>query len=117
MKKFLGHVFSVILLILAGCAIITPTIVPPLSDELGFNVPNIKGVTTVGIIKGTLVVEQARLRAFDEMATLTLKATDEVKTGIIDIVAMLGLGGTAMLPMAMKRIPPGYKKDLADPKA
>jgi hypothetical protein len=68
-------------------------------------VPNIKGVTTVGLIKTSLRIEQAKLQMFDQMATVTLKATDEVKNGIIDIVAMLGLGGTSMLPLALKMKP------------
>jgi hypothetical protein len=73
-----------------------------MTTQLGFEVPNIKGVTTVGLIKLTLRKEQLKLRVFDEMATITLKATDEVKNGIIDVVAMLGLGGTSLLPLALK---------------
>ena len=108
---FLSVIASVVLFILAGCALITPTIVPPLTTKLGYSVPNIKGVTTVGLVKGALKVEQERLRVFDSMATLTLEATEKAKNEIIDIVAMLGLGGTATLPWALRKVPKGYKKE------
>jgi hypothetical protein len=106
-KKLLGWFASIVLFITAGCALITPTIVPPLTNALGFNVPNIKGVTTVGIVKGALVVEREKLKVFDSMAHLTLTATEDAKNGIIDVVAMLGLGGSALLPMALRKVPSG----------
>lgn len=104
-----------ITLIITGCAsagpidMITPTIVPPLSEELGFDIPDLFGVTTVGIVMGTLEKEKLRLMALDKSASMTLAATNEVKGGVMDIIALLGLGGTAMLPVAAKKLPKGAK--------
>jgi hypothetical protein len=98
-----------VLLICSGCAsaspldLITPTIVPPLAEELGYTVPNIKGITTAGIIKGTLEVERLRLQAFDSSAHLTLKATQNAVDGVLTVLAALGLGGAPAAFMAGKK--------------
>ena len=111
MKKFIAHFCGIMLSILAllggSCALVTPTTVPPLTETLGYHVPNYKGVTTVGLVKGTLEVERARLMTFDKMATISLQATEQVKTGIMDILALVGMGGTALIPLALKKVPRG----------
>ena len=108
------YVILIPLLFLTGCAsaslvdMITPTIVPPLSEQLGYNIPDCKGITTVGIVKGCLEVERLRLVALDSSASVTLKATETAVDGFLALLASLGLIGTGVgVPVALRRLPKG----------
>lgn len=110
MKAFIASALIIISTIVAGCstvAMLTPTIVPPGSEELGYDVPDLWGITTVGLIRGSVKVEEAKLKAFDTTATVVIESTEETKGGLIEILAVLGLGGTATLPFALKKLPKG----------
>lgn len=117
MKRLLLIMF---IIPLCGCAtagpldMITPTIVPPLAEELGYNVPNIKGVTTVGIVKGILATEKLRLEALDSSARLTLTATEGAVNGTLGLLTALGIPvAGAFIPRVgeKKRIDEALRKE------
>jgi hypothetical protein len=107
--------YAILLVVmLCGCAsaspidLITPTIVPPLAEQLGYNIPDVKGVTTVGIVKGFLEVEKLKLQTLDASAHMTLKATQTAVDGLLGVLATLGLVGTGVgVPVALRRLPKG----------
>lgn len=114
MKRLLFVLIPIIVVALCGCAsaspidLITPTIVPPLAKQLGYDIPDIKGVTTVGIVKGFLEVEKLRLMALDSSASLTLKATQTAVDGLLGLLATVGLVGAGVgVPVALRRLPKG----------
>ncbi len=117
MKKFfsaIGHTVYVgavlIAMVLAGCRVITPMPVPPLAEELGYNVPNYKGITTIGLVEGTLKVEDLKLTTFKTAAESLITVMDAARESAIDWIAMAGMGSAGALPLALKRVPKGAVK-------
>jgi len=112
MKKFLNRLLAgttgVVLATLLACNAITPTIVPPMTEELGYEVPSIKGITLVGLVQGAYTLEQKKMELWGYSVQSTLKATVEARDGLLNLLTVLGLGGTAALPLALKRPPKGY---------
>jgi len=109
-KSFFGIVVGVILFALIGCAYITPTIVPPMTEELGYAVPNLYGVTVTGLVEGSYKLEVQKLKLWKYSVDATLQATEGIRSGLVELAALVGLGGTAALPMALKRLPSGAVK-------
>ena len=102
------------ILMIAGCAsaspidFIIPTIVPPMSEQLGYDIPDLGGVTSVGIVKSYLEVERVKLMALDSSAHITLKATESVVDGLLGLLASLGIGTAGIgIPVALRRLPRG----------
>ena len=130
-KKVVSAVYLVTVLtfaLLAGCAYITPAPVPPLADELGFEILNYKGVTTVGVIRSSVKLYNLKLRVFEETANSTIELVESARATILEMAGLVGLGGTAALPAALRMMPKGavkkedYDRDIkearrADPKS
>lgn len=112
-KNILWSILMVPLFLLAACVSLTPTIVPPMTEELGYEIPNIKGITLHGIVKGKYKIEVAKMKLWKYTVDSTLQLTEEARGQIMDIITVIGLGGTAALPAALRRLPKGaaYKKE------
>jgi len=112
MKKFFKLLLAVVMapvMLLAGCAMLTPTIVPPMTTELGYHIPHITifgiDITTMGIIKGDYAFELEKIKLWKYSVDSTLEATETARSGVMDLLTVVGLGGTAALPFAAKHIP------------
>ena len=112
-KNILLCILMVPLLLLAACVSLTPTIVPPLTEELGYNIPNIKGVTLHGIVKGKYNLEVEKMKLWKYSVDGTLQLTESARNQIMDLVTVVALGGTAALPAALRKLPKGaaFKKE------
>lgn len=110
-RSFLYYAFCVTLIgittLLASCAYLTPTVVPPLTEELGYEIPNFYGITTTGLIKGSYSLEAEKMKLWGFTVNATLEATETARNGLIELAAVIGLGGSAALPMALNRVPRG----------
>lgn len=103
---------AVVVTLLTGCESLTPTRVPPLSKELGYDIPDYKGWTTTGINEGYYKIEVEKLgilrTMIDVVNTPALQAREQVVSwGNIAMSAGL-FGG---IPLALRKIPKGYIKD------
>jgi hypothetical protein len=78
-----------------------------MTDELGYSVPNWGGVTTTGLVRGYYELELQKVKLWGYSVKATLEATEAVRGGLVELAAILGLGGAAALPMALKRVPKG----------
>lgn len=94
-------------ILLVGCRSLTPTVVPPLTKELGFSVPNVKGITTMGMIDASYNYQVEKMKLWKYSVDYTLEATERGRQGVLDIMTMIGLGGTAALPVALRKLPKG----------
>jgi hypothetical protein len=105
-------IIAAFITLFVGCAHMMPTMVPPLTDELGYSVPNIKGVTTVGINEAIYGVEVAKLETWRLMVDIVNKPMVEAHGVAVDWLSV-ALAGTAFggIPLAMKKVPKGYVKD------
>lgn len=119
MKKIvngIGHTIYIVVIgmtmAMAGCRSITPVVVPPVTEELGYEVLNYKGVTTIGILETTIKFETLKLKGWSAMADVSIELSDTARKGTMDLLTLLGLGGTAALPLALKKLPKGaVRKD------
>jgi hypothetical protein len=84
-----------------------------LAEELGYKIPNFHGVTTMGIVKGKLKVEQMRLAALDASARMSLKATESARSGLLELMMTVGIAGgpLAFLAGAKKKRPGDFTKE------
>lgn len=108
MKTFKTILFAPLvfmLMVLASCEMITPTVVPPMTDALDYSVPNWGGVTTTGLVRGSYELELNKLKLWKYSVDATLQATEGIRVGLVDLLAVLGLGGTAALPLALRSVP------------
>jgi hypothetical protein len=95
-----------------GCSHMMPTRVPPLTEEFGYNVPNIKGYTTVGINEAVYGVELAKLETWRLMLDIVNKPMIEAHATMIDWMSVALAGTTfAGIPMALRKVPKGYIKE------
>lgn len=114
--KFIGvclyTVFAVMTTLFVGCSHMMPTRVPPLTQEFGYTVPNVKGVTTVGINEAVYNVELAKLETWRLMLDIVNKPMIEAHAVAVDWLSV-ALAGTAFggIPLALKKVPKGYKKE------
>lgn len=109
-NRLMAGAVGVILATLLACNAITPTVVPPMTEELGYHVPNFRGVTVVGLVSGAYKLEEKKFELWGFSVESTLKATLEARDGLLNLLTVLGVGGTAALPLALKRPPQGYVK-------
>ena len=104
--------FAIFTTLFVGCAHMMPTKVPPLTDAFGYSVPNIKGITTVGINEAVYRVELAKLDTWRIMIDVVNKPMIEAHSVGVDWLSV-ALAGTAFggIPLALKKVPKGYKKE------
>jgi len=104
--------FAVSCTLFVGCSSMMPTRKPPLTDAFGYNVPNIKGFTLVGINEAVYNVEAAKLETWRVMLDIVNKPMVEVHGVAVDWLSV-ALAGTAFggIPLALKKPPKGYVKD------
>jgi len=115
---------SVVVLSCAGCASATPLDwVWPAPVPLGVTnyvehpVLSFKGITTLSILKATQreIEFKHQLNEFEyqiasNATSVTIKASERARDGFVGLLATIGLGGTAALPLALKRVPKGAVK-------
>ncbi|MDB4261286.1 hypothetical protein N9878_00325 [bacterium] len=114
MKKFTKAVrvsimvpLGIIAIAMTSCAFLTPTTVPPLTEELGYKVLNWHGVTTTSLVRGTVRLEQKKLQLWSKVAQDWADTSDKIRDMAVDLVAVVGLGGLSALPSAFDRLPKG----------
>ena len=115
-------VFILLILLMTGCTtdtsvvdIVWPTPVPPAAElYLEKDVPSVKGWTTLAIVKGARAemnlkhkLDMAVYGIAIESTNLTIKASETAQDNIVGLLAALGMGGSAFLPVALKRKPAG----------
>lgn len=105
-------VFAIMTTLFVGCSHMMPTKVPPLTEEFGYSVPNIKGITTVGINEGVYNIEVAKLETWRLMLDIVNKPMIEAHGVAVDWLSV-ALAGTAFggIPLALKKVPKGYRKE------
>lgn len=99
------------LILLASCRYLTPTIVPPLTDELGYHIPSYRRVTVLGLVEGAHRLEAEKMKLWGYSVRETISATDSARSQVMDLLTVVGLGGTAAIPAALKKVPRGYKPE------
>jgi hypothetical protein len=112
--KLLLVVVMAPVMFLAGCAMIMPTVVPPMTKEMGYHVPHITiwgiDISTMGFVEGSYAFEVEKLKLWQYSVDRTLEATETARNGIMDLLTVVGLGGTAALPFAAKHVPKGAQQ-------
>jgi hypothetical protein len=109
MGIFLYICMASMITLLAGCQHLTPTKVPPLTDELGFSVVNYKGWTTVGLNQWAYKIHSSKLDTWGLMMDMVNNAALQARDGVIDLWSMAATAGTfGGIPLALRKVPPGY---------
>ena len=94
--------------ILSGCQWATPTTLPPLSEKLGYKIPNFKGVTTVGLIEGKYAIELEKLKVLRTMSDVVIEPALEAREMAVDWINVgLSAGMFGGLPLALRKLPKG----------
>jgi len=112
-KTLLGTVYCTLALyttVLTGCVGVMPAFVPPLTEALGFHVPNIKGVTTVGLNEGAYKWEAEKLnfwrRSMDFVNQPMIALHDQAVDWLNIVLSATAFGGLpAVALIAGKKIP------------
>jgi hypothetical protein len=82
-------VFAIMTTLFVGCSHMMPTKVPPLTEEFGYSVPNIKGITTVGINEGVYNIEVAKLETWRLMLDIVNKPMIEAHGVAVDWLSFI----------------------------
>lgn len=122
MKKFfasIGKALFIVLYIfvagtvtiLSGCKSMTPTRKPPLVEKIGYEIPDFKGWTTVGINEAIYNIELEKIKLLAAMIETVNAPALAAREQAIDWfnIALSGgmLGG---IPLALRRLPRGAVK-------
>lgn len=110
LRKIVASLFAAAMFLCASCAVLTPAPVPPLTKDLGFHIPNYKGITTTGLISATVKVETARLSALSTSAALTIEAVETARKGFMDYAMAGGFAAMGLSPLAARKIYDAGKK-------
>jgi hypothetical protein len=103
--------FSVFFTLVSGCAYFTPTRVPPMTKELGYEVLNYKGWTTTGLNEGTYKLELEKLKLFRVMVDVVNEPALEAREQVIDWVNVgLSAGVFGGIPLAYMKDPKKRKR-------
>jgi hypothetical protein len=114
LKATVGTLYAVVAVIITlftGCASLMPTRVPPLTAELGYDVPDYKGWTVVGLNDGAYRMEVEKLKVWKVMIGLVNDPALALHGQAVNWLNMALAGGAlGGIPLALKRVPPGYTK-------
>lgn len=101
-------VASVIITVFTGCSALMPTRKPMLTDELGYNVPNYRNWTTIGINEMAYRIEVEKLKVWKVMIGLVNDPALQLHTQIVNWWAMAASGGAlGGIPLALRKVPKG----------
>lgn len=118
MRKFLKKlgvlvyaVGALSLTVFVGCSSLMPTRKPPLTDALGYEVWNWKNWTIVGINEAAYNIEVKKLDTWRIMIDVVNTPAKEAHGIIVNWIGIAATGGAlGGIPLALKRVPPGYAK-------
>jgi len=97
--------------LIAGCSNITPTRVPPLTEEFGYKVVNFKGWTLVGLNEWSFKIESSKLDTWGIMVETVNRPALAARDEVIDLWSMVATGGLfGGIPLALRKPPKGYIK-------
>jgi len=100
--------FSVSITIFVGCESVMPTRVPPLSEELGYDIPDYKGWTTTGLNEGYYNIELQKLKILRTMVDVVNVPALQARDQAIDWINVgLSAGVFGGLPLAFLKVPKG----------
>jgi len=111
--------FASCIILLSGCKTLTPTRVPPFTEELGYHIPNYKNWTLTGISESVVELESLKLEIKYEVDAAKLKALGTLVESVnapfyllreeainwFNIALSGGLFGG--LPLALRKLPRG----------
>lgn len=105
-------VIAIFVTIISGCAYLTPTREPPLTNELGYEVIEWKGWTLVGINEAAYNIQVKKLDTWRVMIDVVNKPAIEAREQVINLWSMVATGGLmGGLPLALKKVPKGFVKE------
>lgn len=122
MKKFLKSVqkgiviglyctIAITVTALSGCQYLTPTRVPPLSEELGYEVPDWKGWTLVGLNEASYKFAYEKLKLYRVMVNIVNEPALQAREQVINWGNIaLSAGAFGGIPLALRKVPKGYVK-------
>lgn len=118
MRKFfkrigitLYTILAASLTILAGCTTLMPTKKPPLTDMFGYEVPEWKGWTLVGINQFVYKVESKKLETWAAMQELVNQPAIQLHGEIMNVWGMVATAAaTGGIPLAWAHQPKTPKK-------
>ena len=97
----------------SGCAYITPTLVPPLSREIGYEIPSWGDWTTTGLNESVYRIEVEKLKILRVMVDVVNIPALEAREGAINWLNVgLSAGMFGGIPLAGALIPRRKEKDL-----
>ena len=106
----------------AGCVspklldMVTPMPVPPMVEEIGYNIPDYKGITTVGAVNFVYDCEVIRLKTFKTSSEAVIEPIRAARQDLITTLALIGVPAAGVAGASMKRKKDYTEKEFQDAK-